>query len=292
MGMGDELMAAGHAARVSREAGGAPVNILDRFGRVRFHELWEGLDFIKPVRVPGAIEISNGPGCRPYIRYPFTIETGQTFTGWRARDNRPVISPHLVGARRDGGFVYIEPTIKPLANVNKQWRGYQALVDSLPDVTFVQCGEAEHKAHALRGKNVRFEVTDRYLEAVARLNEAALYVGAEGGMHHAAAALNVPAVVIFGGAPSIEATGTRTTRTSEPTRRAGAGSPAPLRGRDERDHARGNGRRPSRKNCNELAHRRACQRRAAHAGRGAAAVQRRLRTTPAPRRRVRTRTTS
>lgn len=207
MGMGDELMAAGHAARVSREAAGAPVNILDRHGHVRFHELWEGLDFIKPARVLGAIAIDNGPGCRPYIEYPFTIEQGHGYTRWRARDHRPVISPHLVGDRQNHGFVYIEPTIKAIANPNKRWDGWQAVVDALPGVTFIQCGPAEARRGKLSGANVYFETTESFLDAVRRLNQASLFVGAEGGMHHASAALNVPAVVIFGGAPSIDATG-------------------------------------------------------------------------------------
>jgi hypothetical protein len=197
-------MAAGQAARVSREAGGSPVNILDRWGRVRDHELWEGLDFIKPVRVPGAIEIINGAGCRPYIRYPFTSE-GHQYTGWRARDHRPVIAPKLAGERRDEGFVYIEPTIKAMANPNKAWHGWQAVVEALPQVRFVQCGV--DRATRLAGGNVYFETSLDFIEAVQRLNQSSMYVGPEGGMHHAAAALGVPAIVIFGGSPSIEATG-------------------------------------------------------------------------------------
>ena len=39
------------------------------------------------------------------------------------------------------------------------------------------------------------------------LRDARGYVGPEGGMHHAAAALKVPAVVFFGGANSVQSTG-------------------------------------------------------------------------------------
>lgn len=207
MGWGDELMAAGHAARVSREANGAKVVILDRYGRARFHELWEGLDFISPVKTKGAIEIQNGSGCRPYIEYPFTIEGGCRFTGWRARDHRPVVSPKLVGERVNKGFVYIEPTIKQLANPNKQWHGWQAVVDALPDVGFLQSGPDEGHVNMLRGQNVAYAVSRDFIKAMRYLNQAALYLGPEGGMHHASAAMGVPAVVIFGGALSLEATG-------------------------------------------------------------------------------------
>jgi hypothetical protein len=203
MGMGDELMAAGQAARVSREAAGRKVCIVGHDTAVRWHELWEGLDFITPVRDPDAIKVANGPGCRPYIRYPFTIEGGHGFTSWRARDNRPVISPKLTGVRDNQGFVLIEPTVKRLGNPNKHWHRWQKVVDAQPGARFVQCGPDP----AVALQRVEFVRTETFLAAVRLLNCAALYAGSEGGMHHAAAALNVPAVVFFGGALSVLATG-------------------------------------------------------------------------------------
>jgi hypothetical protein len=208
MGWGDELMAAGQAARISRETG-RKVAILDRHRQARVHELWEGLPFISPVKGDGIVCIMNGSGCRPYIEYPFTLEGGQRFTGWRARDNRPVLSAAVAGERDNQGFVLIEPTVKPLANQNKVWRRWQEVVDGLPLVTFVQCGPASVAGAQplLGGRNVTFRPTAHFIDAVRVLNQAALYLGHEGGMHHAAAALDVPAVVIFGGAPSVRATG-------------------------------------------------------------------------------------
>jgi hypothetical protein len=205
MGWGDELMAAGQAARASRETG-RKVCILNRHGEARFHEIWEGLDFISPTKVPGYLGISNGPGCRPYIEYPFT-SAGHKYTAWRARDHRPVISPLLVGERARRPIVLIESTIKAQANVNKAWPGWQQVVDQLPGVEFIQCRPPGATGHGLRGGHVHQVVTETFIDAVAMLNTCALYVGPEGGMHHAAAALNVPAVVIFGGSPSVRATG-------------------------------------------------------------------------------------
>lgn len=203
MGWGDELMAAGQAARVHRETG-RKVAILDRAGRARWHELWAGLDFISPVQGEEIATVQNGVGCRPYIRYPFTSD-GHAYTGWRARDHRPVISEHLVGQRYAGGYVLIEPTIKAQANQNKQWGRWQEVVDALPEVGWVQCLPPGQAGAALRG--VRVVQTSAFTDAVRVLNGARAYVGPEGGMHHASAALNVPAVVVFGGSPSIEATG-------------------------------------------------------------------------------------
>lgn len=208
MGWGDELMAAGHAARISRETG-RKVAILDRDRQARIHELWEGLPFISPVKGEGIVGIFNASGCRPYIEYPFTIEGGQRFTGWRARDHRPVIARAVAGERDNQGFVLIEPTLKAVSNPNKRWRRWQEVVDGLPLVSFVQCGPAEFAGTGslLRGRNVEFRQTAHFMDAVRVLNKAALYLGPEGGMHHAAAALDVPAVVLFGGAPSVMATG-------------------------------------------------------------------------------------
>jgi hypothetical protein len=204
MGWGDELMAAGHAKRIAGEMS-RRVAILDAHGRPRDHELWQGLEFISRSLGPGIASVRNGPGCRPYIRYPFT-SAGHGYTGWRAREHRPILSRALV-ARADAvaGQVLIEPTLKSQANPNKRWRGWQDVVDALPDVEFVQCRPPGEVSLSLRG--VRVVETATFLDAVRCLARVSLYLGAEGGMHHAAAALNVPAVVVFGGSPSIEATG-------------------------------------------------------------------------------------
>lgn len=203
MGWGDELMAAGQAARAARETG-RKVAILDRYGQARVHEIWQGLDFISPVRRADVTTIVNGPGCRPYIRYPFT-ERGHDYTGWRARDHRPVLSPQVAQRTAAEDWVLIEPTIKALANRNKFWPHWQAVVDALPAARFVQCRPPGEAGPALRG--VLVVETPTFQDALRQLARARMFVGHEGGMHHAAAALGVPAVVVFGGSPSIEATG-------------------------------------------------------------------------------------
>src|SRR3546814_17412868 len=85
-------MAAGHAERVSRETGKRVV-ILDKGGKPRWHEVWEGNPAI--VRQPEAdtVSIRNASGCRPYIRYPWVERC--RFTDWRAPD--PVRPLHLTG---------------------------------------------------------------------------------------------------------------------------------------------------------------------------------------------------
>lgn len=209
MGLGDEIMAAGQAAAAARQAG-RPVAIRDAMGQPRRHELWDGNPAIVQAGRPGAKAapfVVNAAGCRPYLRYPWRRDSGpQLFTAWRARDHRATI--HFTPAEEIfathvaplGRFVVIEPNIKPRANPNKDWgfARYQALVETLPDVRFVQLGDPSDARPRLAG--VATVATPTIRHACAILARAAAYVGAEGALHHAAAALRRPAVVIFGGA--------------------------------------------------------------------------------------------
>lgn len=100
------------------------------------------------------------------------------------------------------GFVLIEPNLpwhKPSA-VNKQWdvQRFQEVANALVGAgrEVIQL-EYPRARYYLSG--VRKIPTRSAREAFAILSRAGLFVGHEGGMHHAAAALGVAAVVIFGG---------------------------------------------------------------------------------------------
>lgn len=218
MGWGDEIMAAGCAEAKARELGG-PVVIVDRNGVPRWSDIWKNHpDILRPEdakRASGSIR--NGPWARPYIAR-WARWGGRAccvFTQWRARDFRGRIflsgSEQSIAAARYGGigyrkFVVIEPRVDPAGNPNKQWPlgRYAAVLDALPDVVFVQLGP--ENVPALNG-GVRRLMTSTFREACAILEGAAAYLGPEGGLHHAAAALGIPAVVIFGGHTSPETTG-------------------------------------------------------------------------------------
>ena len=95
-------------------------------------------------------------------------------------------------------FIFIEPNVpKKMGTLNKDWgfENYQRVVDALPDIHFVQCDYGEGRK--LRG--VELLPTRNFLDAVLLLRRAALAIVPEGGLHHAAAAVGVPAIVIFGG---------------------------------------------------------------------------------------------
>lgn len=101
-----------------------------------------------------------------------------------------------------GPFVLIEPNVPAHKGVaaNKQWPvgRWQALADRLLATgrTVVQF---DYLGARYRLGGVRVEPAPSFRHAAAALGRADLFIGHEGGMHHAAAAVGAPAVVIFGG---------------------------------------------------------------------------------------------
>jgi ADP-heptose:LPS heptosyltransferase len=107
----------------------------------------------------------------------------------------------------DPGFIVIEPNVKRSAP-NKQWPQdrYARVAELLMArghelVQFETGGVVLPGVRQVRALNFRM--------AASILSRAALYIGPEGGLHHAAAALdvNIPAVVNFGGFISPRVTG-------------------------------------------------------------------------------------
>src|ERR1041385_211285 len=99
------------------------------------------------------------------------------------------------------GYVIVEPSVPRFKSVapNKQWpiERYQRLVTRLKEsgrdvVQFIYGGGSQ-----LNG--VRVVKTPTFRHALAAMSRASLYIGPEGGLHHGAAAVGIPAVVLFGG---------------------------------------------------------------------------------------------
>lgn len=106
------------------------------------------------------------------------------------------------GKRCGDGFVLLEPYVPAWKTVspNKDWgvARYQQVADGLTadGHRVVQLVYPKGGA-ALRG--VEAVTTTSFRDALAILAHAALFIGPEGGLHHGAAAMGVPGVVIFGG---------------------------------------------------------------------------------------------
>lgn len=101
--------------------------------------------------------------------------------------------------------IVVEPNLKPRATPNKDWgfERWQALVDLAPTYPWLQMGAPGSRRLA----RVRFLETPSFRLAAAVLEQSIAAVLPEGGLHHAAAAVRTPAVVIFGGYISPAQTG-------------------------------------------------------------------------------------
>lgn len=208
MGLGDEIMALGHAETVSRrDYCGSPVAIVDRRGMARKHDLWRGSPFVTMSPGPNTPTVTNAAQYRPYIRYPFTRETGITPSGWRARDyrGRLVLTDEELEAGRRlraqlGPFVILGAEIGPGASPNKDWgrARFESLVSLLsPHMAVVQSSAPRPEFTAIPGVRRHLKLHN-FRQVCGVLAASTGYVGVEGGLHHAAAALGLPGTVIFG----------------------------------------------------------------------------------------------
>ena len=93
--------------------------------------------------------------------------------------------------------VIIEPNLKQIATVNKDWGWpkWEKLVSIAPNVNWVQIAKKEYK----KLPGVKHISPPSFRHAASLIANISLCVLPEGGLHHAAAAVNKKAVVIFGG---------------------------------------------------------------------------------------------
>ena len=217
MGCGDEILVTGEA-RALQEADPERrrVLVVDRHNRPRWHVLWEGNPRIAP---PGSerngerlLRLENAAWTRPYIDWHrmnvefAAVHPGREFTTkkirdprlpWRFTNHKAKRGELYLERCEKRGYIVIEPLYKIGVSPNREWgfERYQAVVDALPRLDWVQLNP--NGTRILRG--ARHLPADHFVKACWLLSGAALYVGPEGGLYHAAAALGVPAVAIFGG---------------------------------------------------------------------------------------------
>lgn len=211
MGWGDEIMVAGQV-RTMYAQDPRPVAVLDRNSKVRGHEIWRGNPKIVDPNRSGlappkdAQILHNGPGMRPYI----AEKTAERWI-WQPWE-RPVgeifFSPEekQFGARWPGRII-LEPHLKNKASPNKDW-GWMRW-NKLAWLMRRAGHEVSQMITPGRPMLDRVEAieTPTFREACAVLANASAAVLPEGGLHHAAAAVGLPAVVIFGGYISPAQTG-------------------------------------------------------------------------------------
>lgn len=211
MGWGDELIAAGQARRLHMETK-KTVAILDKFGVPRWCELWRGVHYIATpdYQGPPAVALHNYGGRRPYYS-SYTAEKWHFIPFSCPRAEMVFALDELSYGRRHRGHVVLEPNIKPRASPNKQWPlpRWQKVADELSrdGLKLLQFAPPGGGGARLRGVTVIDVPSFRLAAAILKHSRA--FIGPEGGLHHAAAAMGVecPAVVIFGGFISPQQTG-------------------------------------------------------------------------------------
>ncbi len=206
MGWGDEIIVTGLAKRMQRHDP-RPVRVLDRKGRPRWSDIWSGNPRLSAPGQRGNVQIlASSPGLRDYI-------ASESDTRWVWREwVCPVGEIHLTPAEQAfaapfAGRVLLEPNLKPGASPNKDWgwARWQTLADTLARGGQRVAQFAPPGARLLAGiEPIR---TPGFRAACAVLAHARLAILPEGGLHHAAAALGTPSIVLFGGFISPAQTG-------------------------------------------------------------------------------------
>lgn len=209
MGYGDSLMDSG-AARVAQLRDPRKVRILVG-QRLIWSEIWDHNPRIAGKNETGDFQILHGrhptTNMRPYhsakserqwsYNLSFRPEVGELYLSYSELQFANHFQPEVV----------VEPNIKPGASPNKQWPWENwvefARLATKEGFRLTQMGPESARRLSL----ATMIPTRGFRYACAVMARARGFVGHEGGMHHAAATLNVRGVVIFGGFTPVELTG-------------------------------------------------------------------------------------
>lgn len=122
--------------------------------------------------------------------YDFKVTPGELFFSEKEREFGWDLSD----------FIFVEPNVPWHKSVapNKDWglENYQRVVDKLMSEGY-DVVQSKYGRDKLRG--VRFITTPTFRDVLALMRRAKVALVPEGGLHHGAAAVGVPAVVLFGG---------------------------------------------------------------------------------------------
>lgn len=217
MGYGDEIIGSGLARKAVKE------NKLIAFGNGKTiiwssqaREIYQNNPCVAPpgseVRGTNNLEWINWyPGQRGYG----TVKSGRwIFKDFECPRGEIFFSESELrfgNANSPKPFVVVEPRVKLLgacAGENKQWPidRYEVVAKEIRNIGFevVQLVPAGKEPLLANAEVIK---TENFRLALSVLKNATLYIGPEGGLHHGAAAVGVPAVVIFGGFNTPKSTG-------------------------------------------------------------------------------------
>lgn len=209
MGLGDEIMVTGRA-RVMQQTDPRKCRVTYQGKANRWSPVWDGNPRIAKLNEAGDFQELQARGAdnmRPY-------HTAKTPERWSYNLNfRPEVgeiyftdAERTFGARH-AGLIILEPHIKPGASPNKNygWTRWNKVAWLLGRAGFRVTQLGNDSTQLLEGAEL--VVTKTFRLACAVMARARAAVLPDGGLHHAAAAVGVPAVVIMGGFTPVELTG-------------------------------------------------------------------------------------
>lgn len=194
MGIGDEIMALGLCERASEQTGN-PVSIVGMYGNPRDFDIWHGNPHWN---YNAQQKITDGGGSRNYIE-GWKGRQAIYNLNYRARAGRI----HLDKSHRNFAneycnkpFAVISPRIKKGASPNKDW-GENKWAEVIKEFS-IKVYQLSPDKNEKPIDGAELIVTPSVKHACAIISRAALVLCNEGGTHHMAASMRVPAVVVFG----------------------------------------------------------------------------------------------
>jgi ADP-heptose:LPS heptosyltransferase len=206
VGLGDELMVAG-MARVAQQTDPRKVRVQYEKGKRRWCTLWDNNPRIAKHEEVGDFQILE-----PRERYLRAYCSRKTLEQWDWKPYRPPVgeiyfhSYELAFGKLNLDLIVLEPFVKRGASPNKQWGRdrWGKLANMLVSEGLKVATVGPQPAWHLGGAR---HVHTSIREAAALIARARAVVVPEGALHHIAAAVGTPAVVIYGGYISPEVTG-------------------------------------------------------------------------------------
>lgn len=215
------MLAAGQAQVLfDQQPDAGPVMLCEPNGTPRWNYLWRDNPAIYvpvqpliPFRKPYLL---TGKGHLTYLNYDKWDGTHWEFSStWKARDYRGrlylnaeefALGTNLL--KTTGPYILVEPSSRDRKNRNRCWPfpQWQDLVTRLLQFLEEPILQLDHAA-ADRLSGVGLVQNDNFRDACGVLAGARLFIGPEGGLAHAAAALGTPAVVLWGGCVSADVLG-------------------------------------------------------------------------------------
>jgi len=176
MGYGDQLLASGQAKLLHRKTG-KKVQIIGKHGRREWMPLYNNVPYLGK-----GIRLYDYGGNRAYYK---KNEQGRVIFNYDYKAEPATVIADAINT----DYIIIEPNIKPGAPPAKKWHWYQEVVDAFP-AEYLQFNK-----QSLKGVDT---VKTDLKQAAAYMKGARAYIGTEGFLHHLAAAVGTPAVVVIG----------------------------------------------------------------------------------------------